>query len=148
MHQYVPTKVVGSWTTPAGTVDIMDGTVRGEVFADASKNADRWTLETDNAGNATRVKNEDRTGGLAVTFSGSSPTNKKLWQLAQTDDQLENIVGVLKLRDLSGESEVVMTGAFLVGIPPFSAGNTRGVKVWRWMCQREDTKQAGHNTVG
>ena len=149
LRQYVNTKVVGSWTTPLGTVDILDGAVRTADFVAASNDGgDRWAIEGDGNGNATRTKNSNRVGGIAVTISASSPTNLKLTKLAEADDQLENIVGVLELRDKNGDSKIVMTGAFLLDIPPGTFGASRGVRVWRWACARKQERAGGHNLVG
>lgn len=145
LAQYVPIKVVGSWATPIGTVDILDGTVRGQEFAAFVRNVDTWSLETDASGNATRVKSSDKSGGLTVTFSASSPTNRKLSLMAQADELLENVVGVLNLADKNGDSEIVMQGAFLVRIPDLSFSNVRGVRAWRWMCKAGDNFIGGHN---
>lgn len=149
LRQYVNTKVVGSWTTPFGTVDILDGAVRTADFVSASNDGgDRWSVDGDGNGNATRVKNSNRVGSISVTISASSPTNLKLTKLAERDDEIENVVGVLELRDKNGDSKIVMTGAFLLDIPPATFGAGRGVRVWRWACARKQERAGGHNLVG
>lgn len=143
LHQYVPIKVVASFTTPTGTVDIT-GMMRESDFISASRNNTTWSIEGDGNGNATRTKNSSKVGDLAITVSASDPVNDKLSKLALLDEQLEASVGILKVRDLSGTSEIVMRGAFIETIPPPSFGAARGVRVWRWLAAKQDSFVGGH----
>lgn len=145
LHQYVPVKVVAAFTTPLGTVDIT-GMMREQEFITAARVTATWSIEGDGNGNATRVKNSNKVGDLSITVSASDPVNDRLSKLAITDEQTEAVVGILKVRDLSGTSEIVMRGAFIETVPPPSFAGTRGVRVWRWLAAKQDSFVGGHGT--
>ncbi len=143
LHQYVPIKVVASFTHPTGTVDIT-GMMREQDFVTAARTNPTWSIEGDGNGSATRTKNSSKVGSLDILVSNSDPVNDKLSKLALLDEQLENVVGILKVRDMSGTSEIVMRGAFIETIPPPGFGATRGVRVWRWLAAKQDSFVGGH----
>lgn len=144
MREYNPIKVVGSWTTPVGTFDILDGTIDGEFVTESPDNA-RWSREHDRFGNSTRVRNNNRGASLAVTFSASSPTNGILSGLVQVDDVSSGIVGLLKLKDLNGNTVVECDGAFLEDMPPAAFGSDRGSRTWTWQCAAVRKFVGGHS---
>lgn len=150
LAQYVPTKVVGSWATPAatgfGVVDILQGAIDGAFLASTSDNA-RWTREHDLAGNATRVYNSNRGGSLSITISASSPTNTTLSALAELDDITQSVVGAIVLKDLNGNTIVEIDGAFLEDIPAVSFGNDRGSRTWTWQYAAARVFLGGHDAA-
>ncbi len=145
LRQYRPIKVVGSFTCPLGTVDILDAAVRDQDFAAFTRPNDDWDMESDGSGNATRVGNENETAELAVTISASSPTNAKLSKLAKLDKELGTGVGVLLLEDTNGDSKIEMRGAFIARIPDMTFGAQRGVRVWRFKAMKGDHFAGGHD---
>lgn len=144
LRQYDPLQVVGSWTTPSGVVDILDGRIEGE-FLRVLRDNKRWTREHDAHGNATRVKNNNRGGAVEVVISASSPTNAALSKRAQADDLTENVVGALLLKDLNGNTVIEADGAFIEDVPDPSFGNTRGDRTWIWQCAAVRPNLGGHN---
>jgi hypothetical protein len=145
LRQYDPQQVIGTWATPLGSFDILDGRIDPGTFITPARNTRRWALENDGNNNSTRVKQPDRTASITVELSASSPTNAVLSRLAAIDDTTENVVGVLTLRDLSGDTLVVATGAFLEDVPDPSYGSERGTRSWVWLCARLDVDVGGHD---
>lgn len=133
LRDYDPLKVVGSWTTPVGVFDILEGRINGE-FVSITRDNPNWTREQDMAGNATRVKNPSKGGSFTITLDASSPTNATFSKLMQTDDLEEGIVGVIILKDLNGDTVLEADGAFIEGPPATSFGNTRGERTWTFQC--------------
>ena len=149
LRQYSPLKVVGSWVIPIppGVIDILDGAVNTGDFVAIETDADAWTRETDLAGNATRVRNNNQGGRIRVTLSASSPTNTRLTAAAAADAISESVVGALVLRDLNGNTVVECDGAFLVDTPDFSFGVDRGSRTWVWECAAIRTVLGGHDVA-
>lgn len=147
LRQYVPLKVVGSWDTnsPLGVIDILDGTIDGGEFAATETDNPTWSREHDRHGNATRVKNSNKGGRQRITFSASSPTNDALSRAVALDDTTDAVVGPIVLKDLNGNTRVVITGAFLVDTPDPSFGSDRGSRVWVWECATIDKFIGGHD---
>ena len=147
LRQYVPLKVVGSWVIPIppGVIDILDGAVNTGDFVVFESDNDAWSRESDLAGNATRVRNNNEGGRVRVTLSASSPTNGKLSGAAAADAISENVVGALVLRDLNGNTVVECDGAFLVDTPDPSFGSERGSRTWTWECAAIRKVLGGHD---
>lgn len=147
LRQYDPLQVVASWTTPGpyGTVDIVDGRVDDQEFLNSGRDKKRWELEGDGNANATRVKQNRKTGTISITLSASSPTNETLSKIAALDDASENQVGALVIRDLNGQTIVTCTGAFLEDVPDPTFGATRGERVWTWRCATIVPFVGGHD---
>lgn len=145
LRQYDPIRVIGSFSTAAGSVDILDGTIDPGDFVTVASDNPRWARERDRGGNATRVKMNNRGGLVTVNLSASSPTNTKLSTLVQIDGVSENVVGVLLLRDLNGNSVVTATGAFISDIPDPSFGSDRGTRAWVWECAEIEKFVGGHD---
>src|SRR5690606_23796192 len=129
-----PLQVVGSFTTPLGTVDILDGAIDQGDFVSIASDNPTWGREKDRGGNATRVKNNNAGGQVSVVLSASSPTNTRLTELVAADGVTENIVGSLVLKDLNGNTVVECDGAFIVDTPDPSFGSDRGSRTWVWEC--------------
>ncbi len=144
LREYNPIKVVGSFATPAGSIDILDATIDGEFLSEAPDNT-RWAREFDQFGNATRTRKNNRGGAMAVTISASSPTNAKLSALVQADDVSSGVVGMLKFKDLNGNTVVECDGAFLEDMPPIAFGSDRGARTWTWQCAAIRKFVGGHN---
>jgi len=144
LRQYDPLQVVGSFTSLAGSVDILDGSIDGGDFAALATDAVTWTRENDRGGNATRVKSNNRGGSISISLSASSPTNAALSTLAQADYVSENVVGVLVLRDLNGTTVITCNGAFIEDIPDFAFGSTRGQRTWVFQCAEIVVFAGGH----
>jgi hypothetical protein len=144
LRQYEPIQVVASWATVFGSIDVVDGAVEGEFLGVAMDNK-RWSIEGDRAGNATRVKNNRRTGTVTITLSASSPTNAVLSALAQVDDGTENVVGLLLIKDLSGTTLIEADGAFIEDIPDLGFGSDRGSRVWVFRCASVTKYVGGHD---
>jgi hypothetical protein len=147
LRQYAPLKVVGSWVIPIppGVIDILDGAVNTGDFVVFESDNDAWSRESDLAGNATRVRNNNEGGRVRVTLSASSPTNGKLSKAAAADAISENVVGALVLRDLNGNTVVECDGAFLVDTPDPSFGSERGSRTWTWECAAIRKVLGGHD---
>lgn len=146
LRQYVPQKVVGSWVTPLGAINILDGVIDGEFFSLAMDNP-RWTREHDGAGNGTRVRNSNRGGSFPITLSASSPTNQLLSEAVQADDVSENMVGDILLRDLNGNTVIAASGCFLEDMAPPSFSNERGTRVWTFQCNAIEVFVGGHDAA-
>ncbi len=144
LRQNDPLKVVASWTTPLGVINILDGRIDGDYMTVASDNK-RWTRDHDGNGNATRTKNNNRGGTVSITLSASSPLNDRLSQAVQADDLSDNVVGVLVIKDLSGTTLIEADGAFLEDAPDPTFGNNRGQRVWVWQCASQRRFVGGHN---
>ena len=144
LRQFDPLQVVGSWITPTGAVDILDGRISGEFLATARDNM-RWAREFDAHGNATRVKNNNTGGSVTLTLSASSPTNAALSARVAADQLGENIVGPLVLRDLNGETVIECDGAFLEDVPEVSFGQERGTRTWVFQCAGIRQFVGGHS---
>lgn len=143
LRQYDPIQVVGSWSTPAGVVDILDGRISGEFFS-TSKDNPRWSREFDAHGNATRVKNNNRGGSFSVTLSASSPTNAILSARVAADYLSENLVGPMILKDLNGDTVLEADGCFIEDVPDLSFGQERGSRTWVFQCAALRIFAGGH----
>ena len=103
-RQYDPLQVVGSFGIAGkAAVDILDGRIDGEFFSGVRDNP-LFTREHDAHGNSTRVRNNNRGGTVTITLSASSPTNRILSAMHEADELGENVVGVLVIRDLNGDT--------------------------------------------
>lgn len=150
LRQYVPTKVVGAWTTatPLGAIDILDGTVGAGEFAAVELDNANWSRESDKHGNATRVFNANDGGRIRITLTASSPTNTKFSKAVQADKLTHSVVGPLLLKDLNGNTVIEAEGAFLVGLAPVSFGSDRGTRVWTFECAKIRMFVGGHDIAG
>ena len=150
LRQYDPLQVVAAWSTSSvlGTLDIVDGVIDGGDFLVITEDNPTWTREHDNRGNATRIKNANRGGRLALTLSASSPTNLSLTRAAELDATGESVVGSMLIRDLNGDKIIEADGAFLVGIPDISFGSDRGSRIWTWECAAIRKHIGGHDIAG
>ncbi len=146
LRQYNPLEVVGTFTTPGpfGAIDILDGRVSEEFMA-LTRDNKLWVREFDQAGNATRVKVNNRGGILPITLSASSPTNATLSGVVALDNGSENQVGVVSVSDLNGTTTIVAEGAFLEDVPDPSFSGSRGSRTWIWQCQLIRVFVGGHN---
>lgn len=147
MRQYIPIKVVGAWAGVFGSIDILQGVINAGDFFSSARDNPTWARESDQGGSGTRVKNSNKGGNLSITFSASDPINNTLSNLVETDEVAENIVGVINLKDLSGETVIVATGAFIPMVPDPSFGSERGSRTWTWECEKIVTHLGGHNLV-
>jgi hypothetical protein len=136
--------VVGAWVVPTGTVDILEGRISDEFFGQEYDN-DTWEHEGDGQGNGTRTKNPNDSGMLTITLSASSPTNDVLSALVLRDKVTEDVVGVLTLRDLSGTSTLIGSGAYIPRMTSLQFARARGQRVWRFKCTSIDAFAGGHN---
>lgn len=146
LRQLDPLKVTASWTTasPLGVIDILQGAIDGDYMQTTRDNA-KWAREHDRAGNATRVKNNNTGGTLAITVSASDPINDVLSRAVAIDDTTDNVVGVIVIRDLNGTTLVEADGCFLEDVPDATFGNTRGQRVWVWQCAKIRRFLGGHD---
>lgn len=150
MRQYNSTLVTASWTTPTplGTIECLDGRINGS-FASLTKDNGRWIKETDGNGNATRVFLPNKGGTLSLVISASSPTNALLSRAVSIDEEIQNVVGVMVLRDLSGDSIITLESAYLVDWPDLEyMTESRGDRTWVWDCERIIPYVGSHNVVG
>jgi hypothetical protein len=146
-RNYNPRKVTATWVTATGTVDLADGVINDADWLTTARDTPRWSRENDNAGGATRVKNNNRGGTVSITFSASSPTNDILSARVELDDVAENQVGALVVRDLSGTTLMQADGAYLEDIPDLSFGAGRGQRTWVWQCAAMRRFAGSHNLV-
>jgi hypothetical protein len=144
-RQYRPIKVVGTFVCPLGTVDILDGAVRDQDFVTFARTNDDWDLESDGAGNATRVGNDNETAELTVNISASSPTNDKLTKIRNLDKASGTGVGILELEDTNGTSKIIMRGCFIARVPDRTFGAQRGMLAWRFKAAKGDHIAGGHD---
>jgi len=147
LRQYDPLQVTGSWATPIGVFDIVDGAVNPGDFLSTARDNPTWSREADRAGNATRVRNNNKGGTVSVTLSASSPTNTVLSGAQATDELTENVTGVLTLKDLNGNTVIVATGAFLNATPDVSFGGERGSRTWVWEAAQIESFLGGHDVA-
>lgn len=135
LRQYDPLQVVGSWNTDTGSVDFLDGRIGDGIFVSVTVANQRWTMETDAHGNATRVKNNNRSGVISIALAADSPTNLALSARVAADDVAENVVGAIVLQDLNGTTLVEAEGCFLDGLPAtIDYGPARGQRAWTFQC--------------
>lgn len=148
MRQYDPTKVVMSWVTPTplGVIDLADGVVDQEFFA-MTKDQARWTREHDLNGNATRVYHSNRGGSFSISYSASSPSNTKLSRCVQADDQAQNVVGPVIVKDLNGNTIGEFDDAFIEDVPDLTFGAERGMRTWTFQYGKARVFAGGHDTV-
>lgn len=144
LRDYDSLQVTGSWATAIGVFDIVDGRIDGEFVSMARDNAD-FVREHDGHGNNTRVRMHNRGGTLTVTLSASSPTNKTLSNAQKTDLLTENVVGLLTLNDLNGDTVVVASGAYLNMTPVPSFSTARGERAWTWEYADVEVSLGGHD---
>lgn len=147
LRQYDPLQVTGSWSTPIGVFDIVDGAISPGDFAAVARDNPTWARESDRGGNATRVKNNNKGGTVTITLSASSPTNATLMAAQGTDELTENVVGPLVLKDLNGDTVVTALGAFINSTPDPSFGSERGARVWVWEVAQINTILGGHDAA-
>ncbi|NJK32973.1 MAG: DUF3277 family protein [Deltaproteobacteria bacterium] len=145
LRQYDPLQVTGSWATSIGVFDIVDGAISGGDFVSVERDNPTWARESDRGGNAVRVKNNNKGGTVAVTLSASSPTNAVLSSAQAIDELTENVVGLLTLKDLNGDTVVEAVGAFLTQTPPPSFGSERGSRTWVWEAAQIVSFLGGHD---
>jgi hypothetical protein len=147
MRQYNPLQVVGSWTTPIGVFDILQGVINGE-FLTSSRDNKFFTRENDLAGNATRIVQPNQGGQLTVNISASDPVNAQLSGAHAADRLATNVIGLLLLKDLNGLTVVKNADAFLEDFPDPRFGNARGSWAWTWQIGKMTPFIAGHDTIG
>lgn len=145
LRQYDPLQVTGSWATPVGVFDIVDGAIAPGDFLTVTRDNPTFARESDRGGNATRVKNNNKGGTVSVTLSASSPTNAVLSAAQVTDELSENVVGLLTLRDLNGDTVVEAVAAFLTQTPDPTFGSERGSRTWVWEAAQVNSFLGGHD---
>lgn len=147
LRQYDPIQVIGTWSTPTGAVDIMDGVIDGEFLSETIDNPD-WVREHDQAGNATRTRMHNTGGTFALTFSASAPINAILSAKRQNDLLTAVEVGPLVLKDLNGTTVLTCVGAYLQGRPAVSFGSERGQRTWVFEYASAVAFVGGHDIAG
>ncbi len=147
MRQYNPLKVKGSWATPIGVFNILQGVIQGE-FLTTSRDNKFFARENDLAGNSTRVVQPNAGGQLVVNISKSDPVNKLLTDAHYQDRLNTNVAGLLLLNDGNGTSKVRCVDAFLEDVPDFTASEARGSFAWVWQIGKMVPTIGGHDTIG
>lgn len=147
MHQYNPQKVTAVWTSIAGAVDILEGAA-ADSFLEITTDTARWSREMDREGNGVRNKNNNRGGMARSTITSKSPLNKTLSDIANADDEAENVVGTIVVKDLNGDTLVTLFDAFLEDQPAPSYGATSGNRVWVWQYGKRVQTLTGQDVVG
>jgi hypothetical protein len=132
VRQYDLTQLVGSYTVPIGTFDVLDGVIEGD-FLSISQDSPDWVLEADAFGNVTYVFQPKRTGTIQITISASSPTNGYLSAIRTADRATRNMVGVLVLKDLNGTTRIEADGVRIAGPPTKTFGTQRGSVQWTFL---------------
>ena len=146
LRQYNPLQVVAAWDTATGSVDILDGRIGDGVFISVTSANQRWTMETDAHGNATRVKNNNKSGVISIALAADSETNTLLSARVVADDISENVVGAIVITDLNGLTLIEADGCFLDGMPStVSYGPARGQQAWNFQCAAIRTFVGGFN---
>ena len=118
-------------------VSIVFGTYIAKGFSDSmitiTKTSEAFTMVVGADGEATRVKSNDGSATITLTFLQSSPTNDALSTIA-TADALSNL-GVFPffLKDNLGTTLATAATCFISKLPDMTFGKTQNDRVWNIM---------------
>jgi hypothetical protein len=131
LRPYDPNQVTVSWTINGiGTIDLTQGLIDGPGAIVDTKDAPRWTRRSDRQSNAVRNKGSKRGGFLVLTYGAEAQIQDALSGYAITDDQVEAVVGLIKIKDLNGTTVAEYLGAFIEDDPSLNYGDTASDRPW------------------
>lgn len=126
LRTYDPSRVIVKFHTVTVT-----GFAEGTDIA-ASRTQDLWEMVMGRDGEATRVKQTNKSGTVTFSLKMAVPSNTALQALVDLDEQLNLGVGPLLIKDYSGTALVAAATSFIKRIPDW-ARNTNDESVVEWM---------------
>jgi hypothetical protein len=130
LRNYDSNRVTVSWTIPTGTIDLTPGLIDGGGAIVQAKDGPRWSRRGDRQGNMVRNLGRKRGGSVTLTYVAEAQIQDQLSGLVETDAQLQNVVGVIKVKDLNGTTVMVYNGAFIEDDPPLNYGDAAADRPW------------------
>lgn len=100
------------------------------TFINCERNNDTWTIKKGASGETARAKSNDRSGRITITLMATSPSNDFLSALAVTDEQTNNGVVPVLIREVGGTTVVEATEAWVVRPSPVERSKTVGATTW------------------
>lgn len=99
-------------------------------FAKAYRNEDTFTIVVGADGNATRVRNANRSGRVEITLKNSSPSNGALQAIAIQDELNGTGINPIFVKDNSGSGLAQGQNAWVVKIPDLERAKELGDVTW------------------
>lgn len=95
--------------------------------------AEGYSDEVGCDGHVVRMKSADERATITFTIKASSPTNKVLSALYQSDRKVSGALGVgpLLIRDTQGTTVFAGTNAWIAGWPKTTLGKRAGDREWK-----------------
>lgn len=103
------------------------------TFVQCERNEDGFSLVVGADGNATRVRNQNRSGKITLTLQQGSPSNATLSALAVADELDGSGVGAFLAKDASATTTATLASAqnvWITKLAPFERGKEAGEVVW------------------
>lgn len=105
------------------------GFAEGE-FVKVERNEDGWSLLVGADGEATRAKNNNRSGKVTLTLLASSASNDYLSELQTADELSGNSTVGIMIKDTRGTSLYTAATAWIAKQAPASFGKDAGTREW------------------
>lgn len=125
LRNYDPDKVTATWSIAGGgSVDLTQGLVDGASAIAVTRDSAKWTQRNDRQSNYARIKSSKKGGSITFTYVAEAEICSTLSGLANTDEQAQNIVGQILIKDLNGTTVCTYLGAYIQNTPSPTYGDT------------------------
>lgn len=140
LKQFNPKDLVGSF----GAVDF-SGWMPGE-FINATHNTDDYSLVTGPDGEAVRIRMNDDSGEVVLTFLQSSSVNDQLMVLRNLDKTNGTGKRTLSIEDLNGTTVIYAESAWIKKVADVVYGDTAQGRQWTIQCHELELSPGGNAT--
>lgn len=122
---------------------IVSGLDDGE-FVKVTRNNDAYTTKVGADGEASRTKNNDKSGTIEITLLQSSASNDVLSGFALADEINNGGQVPVLMRDANGTTVVATDSAWVKKMPDLSMGKELGNRTWVLECGSMDIFVGGN----
>jgi hypothetical protein len=142
LYPYDPARYTASF----GEVDLTAGVASGTFFS-LERTERSFSLASGAMGDATLLRNRNKTGMFKVTLQSGSPVNDLLSGILTEAELFGPTARPLLIKDLNGNTVVDAPACFIEGWPTLEAADEQSNREWTILCAELNVFAGGSVSV-